>query len=97
MLFKRYADPLSLLRTYSLEGLADFILRLYDEENENQLWDVWLHRNVEGDFKTFKRKHHKKIRKKEQKPLSLEEEKEIIEKNMQFIKPVNKGGEKNYG
>lgn len=93
MLYKRYADPLSLMSTYTLEGLADFVLRLFDQANEDQLWEIWLHKPIEDDFKKFKRKHYKKIHKKNQNPLSLEEEKKIIEKNMQFIKPVNKGGE----
>lgn len=93
MIFKRYADPLSLMSTYSLEGLADFILHLFDQANEDQLWEVWLHKDQEDDFSTFKKKHYKQIRKPKSKALSLEEEKEIIEKNMRYIKPVNKGGE----
>ena len=93
MLFKRYADPLSLMSTYSLQGLADFILQLFDEENESQLWEVWLHKDAADDFETFKKKHYKKSQKRQTKALSIEEEKEIIEKNMRFIKPRKEGGE----
>lgn len=91
MLYKRYANPLSLMGTLSLEGLAGFILRLSDEENEKQLWEIWLHKPIEDDFKTFKQKHYKKTN--IQKPLSVDEEKKIIETNMKFIKATNKGGE----
>lgn len=41
--------------TYSLEGLADFILQLYDEEREEDLWETWLHKDQKDDFKTFKK------------------------------------------
>lgn len=83
------------MSTFTLEGLADFILRLYDEENENQLWEVWLHKPIEDDFKTFKKKQYKGLRNKKQKSLSVADEKKIIETNMKFIKAINKGGEMN--
>lgn len=93
LLFTRYADPLGLMSTYTLEGLADFVLQLYDQQNEDQLWEIWLNKQVEGDFSEFKKKHYKKIRSKKMQNLSEEEEKQIIENNTRFIKPIKKGGE----
>lgn len=84
---------MALLATFSLEGLADFILRLYDEENEEQLWDVWLHRDTGKSFKDFKKENLKQVRQSKKQTLSKEEEQKIIQANMRFIKPVNKGGE----
>lgn len=81
------------MATYSLEDLTDFIMQLFDKENEDEIWQMWLHKEYKDSYKTFKKKYYQKMHKKKQKPLSADEEKEIIEKNMQFIKPVNKGGE----
>lgn len=81
------------MSTYSLDGLADFILQLFDKQNEDELWDTWLHKEQKDDFKTFKKKYFKSMYKKKAKPLSKEEEEKVIANAMKFIKPVNKGGE----
>ncbi|SFB90835.1 hypothetical protein SAMN04488102_101365 [Alkalibacterium subtropicum] len=81
------------MSTYTLEGLADFILQLYDQQNEDQLWEIWLNKQIEDDFPTFKKKHYRKIKNNKMQKLSEEEEKQIIESNMRFIKPIKKGGE----
>lgn len=93
MLFKRYANPLDLMRTFDLEGLADFILDLFDVENEEQLWETWLHKPIEKDFATFKKDHYKKQRKTKHKVISAKEEKANIEQSMRFIKPRQEGGD----
>ena len=81
------------MSTYSLEGLADFILQLYDEEREENLWETWLHKDQKDDFKTFKKKYFKQAYRNKPKTLSKEEEERNIANAMRFIKPANKGGE----
>ena len=81
------------MATYSLEGLADFILSMFDKDKEDELWDTWLHKDQQNTFIDFKKKYFKKMRKEKKQALSKEEEQKIIESSMRFIKPVNKGGE----
>jgi len=81
------------MATYSLEGLADFVLSMFDKNKEDELWDTWLHKDQQNTFADFKKKYFKNSRKKKKETLSKEEEKKIIESSMQFIKPINKGGE----
>lgn len=94
-MFKRYADPLSLMKTYSLQGLADFVLQMFDKENEEEIWQTWLHKERQLNFADFKRKYFKKMHKTKVQALSKEEEERIIKNATRFIKPINKGGEDN--
>ncbi|WP_035067727.1 hypothetical protein [Carnobacterium jeotgali] len=48
------------MSTYTLEGLADFILQLFDKESEDDLWEAWLHKDHENTFKDYKKKYFKK-------------------------------------
>lgn len=93
MLFKRYSNPLDLMATYSLEGLADFILSLIDKDREEELWETWLHKDQDKSFEDFKKKYFKKLRKDKKEILSKEEEQKNIQNAMRFIKPINKGGD----
>lgn len=79
--------------TYSLEGLADFILQLFDQESEDEIWQTWLHKEYKENYEAFKKKYLKRMHKPNKKALSKEEEMKVIERNMQFIKPITKGGE----
>ena len=79
--------------TYSLEGLADFILQLFDQESEDEIWQTWLHKEYKDNYEAFKKKNLKRMHKPNKKALSKEEEMKVIERNMQFIKPITKGGE----
>lgn len=81
------------MRTYSLEGLADFIFMLFDKENEEELWQTWLHKETTLGYAEFKKKYFTKMHKPKTKALSKEDEKKIIENAIQFIKPINKGGD----
>lgn len=81
------------MRTYSLEGLADFILQLFDQEMEDELRSTWLHKNIEMEYPEFKKKYLKKLHKPKTKEINKEDEKSIIERATRFIKPINKGGE----
>lgn len=78
---------------YSLESLVDFILQLFDKENEDEIWQTWLHKEKNLDYAEFKKKYFKKMRKSKVQTLSKEEEERIIKNAARFIKPINKGGE----
>lgn len=93
MLYKRYGNPLDLLSTFSLEGLSDFIFYLFDQENEDTLFDIWLHKETESDFPTFKKKHQKKSRVQQPKKLTKEEEEAIVRASFKLITPRQKGGD----
>ncbi|WP_339063556.1 hypothetical protein [Tepidibacillus marianensis] len=71
-----------------MEGLMDFLLYLADERQEDFLWDIWIHKDVDSDFEKFKNKYLKKSTKKlKVKSLSKVEEEVLIKRAMQFIKP----------
>lgn len=81
------------MATYSLEGLGDFILQIFDKENEEEIWQTWLHKEYKDSYKEFKKKYLKKLYKSKVKVLSKEEEQRIIENATKFIKPINKVGD----
>lgn len=81
------------MSTYTLEGLGVFILQLFDKENEDELWQTWLHKEQKDNYKEFKNKYYKSMYKSKPKSISREEEKENIKNASKYIKPVNKGGE----
>lgn len=66
---------------------------LIDQENEDEIWQTWLHKDANMNYKDFKKKYLKRMHKPNKKALSKEEEMKVIERNMQFIKPITKGGE----
>lgn len=81
------------MSTYTLKGLADFILNLFKEVNEEELYETWLHKEKELGFKEFKNKYAEKSKGTGYKPLSKEEEHLNIINAMKYIKPRNEGGE----
>lgn len=82
------------MRTYALTELADFLLFIIDQEQDDTLWELWLAKDIKDDFKTFKKKKKQVIRKKKVKGNTAEQEREIIGRNARFIKP-KEGGEMN--
>lgn len=86
-LFKRYNDPVALLKSYSLAELMDFFIFLVGEEQEDRLWEVWLHKPIEDSFKDFKRKRMKPIYKRKIKTISENEENALIERAKKFVDP----------
>ncbi|EPY2274511.1 peptide methionine sulfoxide reductase [Clostridium sporogenes] len=61
------------------EELTDFILYLIQEQGEEDLWQIWLHKWIEKDFEEWK----KEINSKNvitNKKLSNKQEKENIDK-----------------
>lgn len=76
-----------------MKELADFILQLFDKDNEEELWQTWLHKDVDMGFEEFKKKYAQSSHKKKITAMSVEEEKQIIANATRFIKPTNEGGE----
>lgn len=80
---------MELLKTYRLSNLLDFILYLLEIEREERVYQQWLHTNMQQSFADFKKaQNFKTIRKKElSKPVTKEDEKQMLDFAMQFIKP----------
>lgn len=84
------------MSTYSLDGLADFILQVFDEQNENEIWETWLHKEKNETYANFKKKYLRKSNKRKAKVISKEEERANMDYAFKFIKPINdinEGGE----
>ena len=75
--------------TYSLEGLADFILQLFDQESEDEIWQTWLHKEYKDNYEAFKKKYLKRMHKPKTATITKEEERKALELAMRFIKPIN--------
>jgi hypothetical protein len=65
---------------------VDFILYLYEKENEETLWETWLSKDIQKDFKEFKQEHTRPLRVKPVELISEERERENLEFASQFIK-----------
>ena len=79
--------------TYSLEGLADFILQLFDQESEDEIWQTWLHKDYKENYDAFKKKYLKRMHKSKTRAISKQEEQTVLANAIKFIKPITKGGE----
>jgi len=76
-LWEKFADPKAVLRTYSLPGAVDFILYLFDKQQDDLIWETWLHRKpTKGEGKN-------------EKSLGFEEYKKMAKQNAQ-IRAINK-------
>lgn len=85
-----------MLKTYSLPGAVNFILYLLEKQQEDVIWEVWLHRKpAKGDgkrkkylnFDEFKKQVKlKKMRTKKAKSVTAAEEKQQLEFASRFIK-----------
>lgn len=64
----------------------DFILYLYEKENEETLWETWLSKDIQKDFKEFKQEYTRPLRVKPVGLISEERERENLEFASQFIK-----------
>ena len=49
-LFRRYANPLIVLETISPDALVDFILFIFDTQDEEELYNIWLHKDIDKTF-----------------------------------------------
>lgn len=95
MLFKRYGDPTGILKTYTFKALPGFLNDLYEQEQEDSLWELWLAKEFEDkSFNDFKNRNLKRARQPKAKAITEEDEKRIFAFTDQFIKPSRKGGER---
>lgn len=53
-MYHRYQNPLEVLDRVGFEALGDFLMYLHDEENDKQIYEMWLHKVVEKTFIEFK-------------------------------------------
>ena len=63
----------------NMQELADFILYLINEQREEDLWQIWLHKWIDKDFEVWK----EEIQSKQQtsnKKMDKTQEKQSIEK-----------------
>ncbi|MDC0826989.1 MAG: peptide methionine sulfoxide reductase [Lactococcus petauri] len=77
---------MQVLATYSLSKAVDFILYLYEKENEETLWETWLSKDIQKDFKEFKQEHTQPLRVKQTEIISKEQEQNNLDFASQFIK-----------
>lgn len=76
---------MQVLATYSLDRAVDFVLYLYDKENEETLWEMWLSKDIEKDFKEFKKEQYHTIRKNPVDLITKDKERENLDFASQFI------------
>lgn len=56
ILFKRYSDVSFLLRSMRLYELPEFLVYVFKETNNDELWEVWMANPFrDGNFEDFKR------------------------------------------
>ena len=79
-LFKRYSNPTALLHTYSMKETLDFLAYLFEVEAEEKLWELWLAKDIEQDFNSFKQERLSKIKQSsvDGKTMSQSEEEDAI-------------------
>ena len=79
-----------------MTGLFDFILFLFEQEQDDILWEVWINKDTNKDYATYKKERTKSLRKTKIKKISDQDEQESIAMATRYIKPNNtteKGGE----
>lgn len=96
VLWSRYHSPQELLRTFDLSGAINFISYTLEQDQEELLWNVWLHiKPTDGSKKdpkylTFEQ-YKKKVgfmstKQKKVKHLTVEQEKAQLDFAAKFIK-----------
>lgn len=55
MVFKKYASPFLLLDNYiKTNRLLEFVLNFIDKDNEERVYDIWLHKVHDKTYEDFK-------------------------------------------
>lgn len=55
LLFSRYASPFLLLDNYIQTGrFLEFVLKLIDINNDEKIYDVWIHKVYDQSYEDFK-------------------------------------------
>lgn len=62
MLFKRYGNPMQLLSTMTMNTVFDYILYIFDEEQDDTLWSIWLNKDIEKDYREFAKELRQPLR-----------------------------------
>ena len=79
LLFEKMADPFRLLDQLILNGdLLEWTLEFIDDQNDRQLWDVWLHKVFDKSFEDFKKTIMGSEPNEEQLETTISESKSII-------------------
>lgn len=56
ILFKRYGDVSFLLHSMRLYEFSEFLIYVFEETNNDELWEVWMANPFrDGNFEDFKR------------------------------------------
>ena len=59
LLFKKYANPFLLLDGMIETGrFAEFVIKFMELDNEDTMWDYFLHKVYDKSFEDFKRSLH---------------------------------------
>lgn len=66
-----------------LGEIHELVLYLLEKEVEEQLWDVWVHKDIELSFEEFKAKAFKRTSK--AKELTEQEEEEIMRQAQEIL------------
>ncbi|MBO3333478.1 peptide methionine sulfoxide reductase [Clostridium perfringens] len=67
----------------NLEELTDFLMYLIDKQREEDLWQIWVHKDIDKDFIEFKKEVEESNKKQR---MSKKQEKENIEKAERILK-----------
>ncbi|HAT4156635.1 TPA: peptide methionine sulfoxide reductase [Clostridium perfringens] len=67
----------------NFEELTDFIMYLIDKQREEDLWQIWVHKDIDKDFIEFKKEVEESNKKQR---MSKKQEKENIEKAERILK-----------
>jgi len=78
-----------MLATYSAHSLVGFIMFLFKKNQEDELWQIWLNKDIDQSFNDFKAANIAKEFRPKAKVNSEQEEQEILDFSDQFIKPNN--------
>ncbi|ELC8400420.1 peptide methionine sulfoxide reductase [Clostridium perfringens] len=67
----------------NFEELTDFLMYLIDKQREEDLWQIWVHKDIDKDFIEFKKEVEESSKKQR---MSKKQEKENIEKAERILK-----------
>ena len=75
-----------------MRGLFDFILFLFEQEQDDILWEVWLNKEIKEDYATYKKSRSLTLRKANIKKVTEDDEQKAIDLATRFIKPIEENG-----
>ena len=93
IIYRRYCNPIVVFDSFSnFDDVALMILEVINATNEEQVWETWLHKDVEQSYKDFKKNVMKSS---SSRKMTDEEAKKNIEnaQNILKIKVKNPNGD----